>query len=62
MSDRLVVMRDGRIEQIGNPAMSTTNPRTCGSPHSSVRAIRFPESRVAALVHCWSSSPASSAF
>ena len=37
MSDRIVVMRDGLIEQIGSPSTSTTCRATRSSPISSAR-------------------------
>jgi multiple sugar transport system ATP-binding protein len=37
MADRIVVLRDGRIEQIGSRSSSTTTRRTCSWPSSSAR-------------------------
>ena len=37
MADRIVVMRDGIVEQVGDPRSSTTHRRTRSSPRSSGR-------------------------
>ena len=37
MADRIVVMRDGRIEQVGTPMEVFNHPPTCSSPASSAR-------------------------
>ena len=37
MADRIVVLRDGVIEQVGRPSISTIGLRTCLSPASSAR-------------------------
>ena len=39
LSDRIVVMRDGQIEQVGTPAEIYEHPRTPSSPTSSARPI-----------------------
>jgi spermidine/putrescine transport system ATP-binding protein len=39
MSDRIVVMRDGKIEQDGTRARSTKSRKTCSSPALSARSI-----------------------
>lgn len=38
MSDRIVVMREGRIEQDGTPREIYEEPKTCSSPASSARS------------------------
>ena len=37
MGDRIAVMRDGVLQQVGPPLSSTTSPTTCSSPASSAR-------------------------
>ncbi len=39
MSDRIVVMRDGKIEQDGTPREIYEEPKTCSSPVLSARLI-----------------------
>ena len=39
MSDRIVVMRDGKIEQDGTPREIYEEPKTCSSPASLVKSI-----------------------
>lgn len=44
MSDTIIVMRDGVIQQIGTPQKSTTNRPTHSSPTSSAKATFCPAS------------------
>lgn len=39
MSDRIVVMRDGKIEQDGTPREIYEEPKTCLSPASLAKSI-----------------------
>jgi multiple sugar transport system ATP-binding protein len=44
MADKIVVMHDGIVEQVGRPLDSTTARRTCSSRASSARRYELPRS------------------